>query len=77
MKLQEKLEEFSFYHSNGNTVYRYIISQNILGYLYSFHCIFSLQTGTIRTNCLDCLDRTNSVQTFLGLEVSGSDINLI
>lgn len=31
---------------------------------------FSLQTGTIRTNCLDCLDRTNSVQTFLGLEVS-------
>ena len=24
------------------------------------------QTGTIRTNCLDCLDRTNSVQAFLG-----------
>ena len=28
------------------------------------------QTGTIRTNCLDCLDRTNSVQSFLGQEVS-------
>lgn len=27
------------------------------------------QTGTIRTNCLDCLDRTNCVQTFFGLEL--------
>lgn len=30
---------------------------------------FNFQTGTIRTNCLDCLDRTNCVQTFLGLEI--------
>ncbi|KAJ8983083.1 hypothetical protein NQ317_007125 [Molorchus minor] len=30
---------------------------------------YSLQTGTIRTNCLDCLDRTNCVQTFFGLEI--------
>nr|XP_045612351.1 synaptojanin-1-like isoform X2 [Procambarus clarkii] len=28
----------------------------------------SLQRGTMRTNCLDCLDRTNRVQTFLGLD---------
>ena len=28
------------------------------------------QTGTVRTNCLDCLDRTNSVQSFLGQQVS-------
>ena len=27
------------------------------------------QFGTVRTNCTDCLDRTNCVQTFLGLEV--------
>ncbi|XP_021962271.1 synaptojanin-1 isoform X2 [Folsomia candida] len=27
------------------------------------------QSGTIRTNCLDCLDRTNCVQTFIGLKV--------
>ena len=27
------------------------------------------QIGTVRTNCTDCLDRTNCVQTFLGLEV--------
>lgn len=30
---------------------------------------YRCQSGTIRTNCLDCLDRTNSVQAFLGLEV--------
>ncbi|CAL9685440.1 unnamed protein product [Knipowitschia caucasica] len=27
------------------------------------------QSGTMRTNCLDCLDRTNSVQAFFGLEM--------
>ncbi|KAL1470710.1 hypothetical protein MTO96_024067, partial [Rhipicephalus appendiculatus] len=32
------------------------------------------QTGTFRTNCLDCLDRTNCVQTFIGLEVLASQI---
>ena len=26
--------------------------------------VISKQTGTIRTNCMDCLDRTNAVQTF-------------
>ncbi|XP_058798856.1 synaptojanin-1 isoform X2 [Phymastichus coffea] len=31
--------------------------------------ILKLQNGTIRTNCLDCLDRTNCVQTFLALEI--------
>ncbi|XP_048344087.1 synaptojanin-2 isoform X2 [Sphaerodactylus townsendi] len=28
-----------------------------------------LQVGTLRTNCLDCLDRTNVVQSFIALEV--------
>ena len=27
------------------------------------------QFGTVRTNCTDCLDRTNCVQLYLGLEV--------
>lgn len=34
------------------------------------HCSWHRsQSGTVRTNCLDCLDRTNSVQAFFGLEV--------
>ncbi|NXI03130.1 SYNJ2 protein, partial [Pachycephala philippinensis] len=28
-----------------------------------------LQTGTFRVNCLDCLDRSNSVQSFVALEI--------
>ncbi|XP_033492878.1 synaptojanin-1 isoform X1 [Epinephelus lanceolatus] len=31
--------------------------------------IAKTQGGTIRTNCLDCLDRTNSVQAFFALEM--------
>lgn len=27
------------------------------------------QTGVVRTNCLDCLDRTNYVQSRVALEV--------
>ncbi|RXM94378.1 Synaptojanin-1 [Acipenser ruthenus] len=27
------------------------------------------QSGTVRVNCLDCLDRTNSVQAYIGLEM--------
>lgn len=34
-----------------------------------------LQSGTIRTNCLDCLDRTNCVQTFIGVKVLETQLN--
>ena len=34
-----------------------------------FYFAYRKQTGTVRTNCLDCLDRTNAVQTFIGLTV--------
>ncbi|XP_062556103.1 synaptojanin-1 [Armigeres subalbatus] len=43
-----------------------------------FHAIgdsvFREQKGTIRTNCLDCLDRTNCVQTYIGLEILNEQI---
>ncbi|XP_031638466.1 synaptojanin-1 [Contarinia nasturtii] len=35
------------------------------------------QRGAIRTNCLDCLDRTNCVQTYLGLEMLNQQIQLL
>ncbi|XP_078412968.1 LOW QUALITY PROTEIN: synaptojanin-2-like [Cetorhinus maximus] len=35
------------------------------------HCF---QTGVLRTNCLDCLDRTNSVQSYVALEVLYSQL---
>ncbi|XP_036599068.1 synaptojanin-1 isoform X7 [Trichosurus vulpecula] len=35
------------------------------------------QNGTIRTNCLDCLDRTNSVQAFFGLEILAKQLEAL
>ncbi|NXV58888.1 SYNJ1 protein, partial [Molothrus ater] len=35
------------------------------------------QSGTVRTNCLDCLDRTNSVQAFLGLEMLTQQLEVL
>ncbi|XP_049483873.1 synaptojanin-1 isoform X1 [Panthera uncia] len=35
------------------------------------------QNGTVRTNCLDCLDRTNSVQAFLGLEMLAKQLEAL
>ncbi|KAF7251282.1 Synaptojanin-1 [Varanus komodoensis] len=35
------------------------------------------QSGTVRTNCLDCLDRTNSVQAFIGLEMLTKQLEVL
>mgnify|MGYP006354395365 FL=1 len=31
--------------------------------------MISLQNGVMRTNCLDCLDRTNLIQTKIALDI--------
>ncbi|KAI1721254.1 sacI homology domain-containing protein [Ditylenchus destructor] len=45
---------------------------SIIGNCQFFHLkgdtVFKFQKGVIRTNCLDCLDRTNCVQTLVGME---------
>ena len=53
-------------------------------YLDSFSLFYAVgnsvlneQIGTIRTNCLDCLDRTNCVQTFFALEILGKQLGLL
>ncbi|CAG2108102.1 unnamed protein product, partial [Medioppia subpectinata] len=35
------------------------------------------QTGTFRVNCIDCLDRTNRVQTFIGLEILSQQLECL
>lgn len=39
--------------------------------------VLSEQRGTLRTNCLDCLDRTNCVQTFFGLQILNNQLELL
>ncbi|CAG2054275.1 unnamed protein product [Timema podura] len=65
----------------GNTKNLAKLKSKIDKYLDSFSVFFakedivlSEQKGTLRTNCLDCLDRTNCVQTFLGLETLGKQL---
>ncbi|XP_022193841.2 synaptojanin-1 [Nilaparvata lugens] len=47
----------------------------------TFYCkgdeVLSEQKGTFRTNCLDCLDRTNCVQTFFGIQVLEKQLQLM
>ena len=31
---------------------------------------FMLQQGVLRTNCIDCIDRTNAAQTFMGMKIT-------
>lgn len=38
--------------------------------------VISDQRGTLRTNCLDCLDRTNCVQTFFGVQILMKQLEL-
>ncbi|GAB6030737.1 hypothetical protein CHUAL_007588 [Chamberlinius hualienensis] len=35
------------------------------------------QSGTVRTNCLDCLDRTNCVQTYFGFEMLSKQLQVL
>lgn len=60
------------------------LKEQVDSYLNSF-CVFyaigdqilSEQKGVFRVNCLDCLDRTNCVQTYFGLEVLQSQLKLL
>ena len=38
------------------------------GHLYIYFSPISLQKGVFRTNCMDCLDRTNVVQSYMNKE---------
>lgn len=50
-EIQDDLEKQGYYHDEV---------------LLSGHVIHSRQEGAVRTNCMDCLDRTNVVQSVIG-----------
>ncbi|KAI6654976.1 synaptojanin-1 isoform X3 [Oopsacas minuta] len=39
--------------------------------------VVSGQSGVVRTNCFDCLDRTNALQTYIGLKMAQAMTDLI
>ncbi|KAK6622419.1 hypothetical protein RUM44_002230 [Polyplax serrata] len=77
---------FDYHHEcrGGNTRNLMKLKSKVDKYLKAFSLYYAKgtdmiteQKGTIRTNCLDCLDRTNCVQTFLGLEILGKQLHLL
>ena len=36
------------------------------------HRVIGLQQGVVRTNCLDCLDRTNFIQSKIAYDIIGA-----
>ncbi|XP_031787323.1 synaptojanin-1 isoform X1 [Nasonia vitripennis] len=68
----------------GNTKNLAKLKERTLKYLEDFSLFYAMgndvinsQVGTIRTNCLDCLDRTNCVQTFFALEILKQQLALL
>jgi len=39
--------------------------------------IMRKQKGAVRTNCIDCIDRTNSVQSYLGIEMLAQQVECL
>ena len=52
---------------NGVKIYKPRLIMVRIRYIIFFP--ISLQKGVFRTNCMDCLDRTNVVQSYLNKEV--------
>jgi phosphatidylinositol-bisphosphatase len=72
------LTDFDYHHycSRGKTENLFKLKDQISKSLNEFGFFTSqnglvthTQSGTFRVNCVDCLDRTNSVETFIGLEM--------
>lgn len=67
--------DYHYYCPRGKEENLKILKDHIKDYFDTFSFYYSDQTnksyqsGTFRVNCIDCLDRTNRVQTFIGLEV--------
>ncbi|XP_012252471.2 synaptojanin-1 [Athalia rosae] len=68
----------------GNTKNLSKLKAKVEKYLRSFSLFYAVgtevmneQRGTLRTNCLDCLDRTNCVQTFFAMEILAVQLGLL
>lgn len=68
----------------GNTKNLSKLKENVDAFLNEFGFFYAVgpqtvaeQRGAFRVNCLDCLDRTNCVQTFFGLETLRDQVNLL
>jgi hypothetical protein len=69
---------------NGNLKNISKLNDKIQIYLKEFNLFYAIgekmvisQQGIVRTNCLDCLDRTNCVQAYIGIEMLKQQLLLL
>ncbi|KEI41332.1 uncharacterized protein L969DRAFT_70805 [Mixia osmundae IAM 14324] len=71
---EEALEKTQFFHSGGEPIaYAYSNDEDAPTY----RPVPLMQTGICRTNCIDCLDRTNACQFILGRSVLGHQLRAL
>uniref|UniRef100_A0A0N5A741 phosphoinositide 5-phosphatase n=1 Tax=Parastrongyloides trichosuri TaxID=131310 RepID=A0A0N5A741_PARTI len=70
-----RLNKESAHNDLLNYMKGYLISENI--FVRELNDVKRKQFVVIRTNCLDCLDRTNRIQTILGLSMVENQINAL
>lgn len=72
------------YHAEGGSKKLDKLDSKVTKYVEKLDCFYGtgttahkLQSGVVRTNCADCLDRTNAVQMFIGLKMLSLQLRLI
>ncbi|KAF9030830.1 hypothetical protein BDZ89DRAFT_1064393 [Hymenopellis radicata] len=66
---EESIQETGFFHSGPEPYSHYLQSPNS-----EWRNTISLQNGICRTNCVDCLDRTNAAQFVFGKRALGHQL---
>lgn len=75
---EESIQQTGFFHSGPDPYLHYLQNEN--GYELGpedeppYIAPFSLQNGICRTNCVDCLDRTNAAQFVFGKRALGHQL---
>ncbi|KAJ6606402.1 SacI homology domain-containing protein [Mycena vulgaris] len=70
---EESIQMTSFFHS-GPEPYSHYLQSEAENSLLPWRSTISLQNGICRTNCVDCLDRTNAAQFVFGKRALGHQL---
>ncbi|KAI0340121.1 hypothetical protein BDW22DRAFT_1379536 [Trametopsis cervina] len=74
---EESIMSTGFFHSGGEPYSHFLRSEaeyESTGHVIPWRSTMSLQNGICRTNCVDCLDRTNAAQFVFGKRALGHQL---
>ncbi|KZV63559.1 hypothetical protein PENSPDRAFT_589722 [Peniophora sp. CONT] len=71
---EESIEKTGFFHSGAEPYSHYLHGPNECVHSLEWRSEMMLQNGICRTNCVDCLDRTNAAQFVFGKRAFGHQL---